>query len=565
MNQTFDICVIGSGAGGGPVAYTLARAGYSVVVLEKGPWFTRDDFFKDELATSYRTVFTPRLEDEQHVVEIFSKQSGWVREPTVDSSWNLWNGNCVGGSTNFMSGFFHRLKPEDFHLKSTFGPIEGSNIADWPISYDDLEPYYTKVESEVGISGRVVAHPNAEPRSTDTFPFKPTMENPLAKWFDNACHKHGLHPIPLPRAVLSRPQGSRSSCSYSGYCGGYGCSTGAKGSSSEALLPRAVATGRCVVQPHAMVFRLQSDNAGKVTRADYYDREGQTKNVRAKIFVVACQAVETSRLLLLSTGPRHSQGLGNHYGQVGKNLIFSATGFGRGIFPYADYEGEKLSDLRSSLPFMNRALQDWYFIDSPETGARAKGGTIDILLRHPDPISMAESQKWGPKGLLWGAPLKKKLYSHFTEAKHLVFEAFTDWLSNDRCWVALDGQVKDKWGAPVAKVRVGNHIRALRTVRYLVDRAEESLKHMGAKDTGSTVNLYPSTNLQAGGCRFGTDPRTSVLDPSCRVHNVDNLYVSDGSFMPTGGSVPCTWTIYANAFRVADKIVEHMGGERTPS
>jgi len=235
MNTDFDVCIVGSGAGAGPVALTLAEAGYSVVVLEKGPWFKEKDFYKDELAFRYG-AYSPNLHDEQHVIEKPDGNGGWTSKPTSDSGRSFWRGNCVGGSSNFMSGFFYRLKPEDFRLLSTFGPIEGANLADWPISYEDLEPYYTKVESIVGVSGRVVQHPNLEQRSTTDFPYPPTLEHPFSGWFDGACLKLGLHPLPTPRAILSSMNMMRQSCGYSGWCGSYGCATGAKGSSRAALL-----------------------------------------------------------------------------------------------------------------------------------------------------------------------------------------------------------------------------------------------------------------------------------------------------------------------------------------
>ena len=252
MSTDFDICVIGSGAGGGPVAFRLAQAGYSVVVLEKGPWLTEADFYKDELACCRRSVYTPKLEDEQHVIEDQDSDGDWVGEPTAESGWDFWNGNCVGGSSNFMSGFFYRLKPDDFRLASAFGPIEGANIADWPISYDDLEPYYTLAEREIGISGRVAPQPFADRRSTPEFPFPPTAEHPIAGMIDAACEKLGVHSLRTPRAILSQPANGRRSCEYSGYCGSYGCSSGAKGSARAALLDRAVATGRCQIRPHRM-------------------------------------------------------------------------------------------------------------------------------------------------------------------------------------------------------------------------------------------------------------------------------------------------------------------------
>ena len=305
MGTDYDVCIIGSGAGGGPVALTLAEAGYSVVVLEKGPWLTGQDFFKDELACCRRSVYTPQLEDEQHVIEDLY-DGEWVGEATSESGWDFWNGNCVGGSSNFMSGFFYRLKPEDFRLLSEFGPIEGANVADWPIGYQDLEPWYALVEKEVGVSGRFVDHPFAEPRSTADFPLPPTQEHPVVSRIDSACNKLGLHPLPTPRAILPAAKGERGGCSYSGYCGSYGCSTGAKGGSRAALLNRAVTTGRCEIRPHAKVHKLISDTKGKVVAAHYFDADSRTRVVDAKIFVVACQVIETSRLLLSFSGPKHA-------------------------------------------------------------------------------------------------------------------------------------------------------------------------------------------------------------------------------------------------------------------
>jgi choline dehydrogenase-like flavoprotein len=554
-----DVCVVGSGAGGGPVALTLAEAGYSVIVLEKGPWLTEQDFFKDEIACCRRNTYSRNLREEFHVVEEYDDERGWTARPTYDSSWDFWNGNMVGGSSNLMSGFFHRQKPKDFRLLSEFGTIAGANIVDWPISYDDLEPYYTKVESEVGVSGRVVDHPNLEPRSTKDYPLPATVEHPVAGWFDEACERHGLHSVPVARAILPHPVNGRAGCQYSGYCGSYGCSTGAKGSSRVAFLDRAVALGNCDILPNCHVFHLESDTSGKVVSANYYDKDGAARTVRAELFVIACQAVETSRLLLLSMSPKHPQGLANSSGQVGKNLLFSAGGAGTGTFLYGELDQQKTAQLKIRGPFVNRALQDWYYIDDDEMG-RMKGGTVEFLFRHPNPIGRANRQKWESGQLLWGQPLKQKLKSHFTEAAYLRFETFCDWLPNDDCNVSLDTALRDKWDTPVAHIKIRNHPHDLKVGRYLARKGYQMLKDLGANSAGWSVSGNPPVNLIAGGCRFGTDPSNSVLNPDCRAHDVENLYVTDGSFMPTGGSVPYTWTIYANAFRVADKIVAELGG-----
>lgn len=556
-----DICIIGSGAGAGPVARQLSHNGYSVIVLEKGPHFTQKDYFKDELASSRRSVYTPRLRDEPQVIEDYDGKDAkgyykWSSESTAESGWDFWNGNVVGGSSNFMSGYFYRLKPKDFRLLSEFGPIDGANLTDWPISYDDLEPYYTMVEHIVGVSGQVQAHTFAEPRSTPDFPFAPTQEHVVAGMIDKACTDLHFQALRTPRAILSKAiSEQRRGCEYSGFCGSYGCSSGAKGSSREALLNDAVKTGKCKILAHSKVNRLISDQTGKVTAAEYVDEHGVQHQVTAKIFVVACQAVETARLLLLSTGPRHPYGLGNNHGQVGKNLVFSAGGSGYGDLIYHDLEPTLVQKLKIRGPFVNRGLQDWYYIDDPQFGPHAKGGTIDFLLRHPNAINRAIGYMWDDKSkLVWGSELKKKIKREFTESLSVRYEVFCDWLPTDDCFVSLDNKVKDKWGIPVAKIRIGYHDHDLKVGKYLSDKAKQVLKVMGTKNIRGGVSGSPPQNLQAGGCRFGNDPASSVLDPECRIHDAPNVFVSDGSWMPTGGSVPYTWTIYANAFRVADII-----------
>ena len=554
MNNGYDVCIIGSGAGGGPVALTLAKAGYSVVVLEKGPWFTENDFYKDELACCRRSVYTPKLSEEQHVIEDTDSDGNWEGEATSDSGWDFWNGNCVGGSSNLMSGFFYRLKPEDFRLRTEFGPIKGANVVDWPISYDDLEPYYTLVEKEVGISGSFTEHPFAEPRSSKDFPYPATLEHPISSHIDETCRGMGLFSLPTPRAILSRNKGNRRSCEYSGFCGSYGCSSGAKGSARAALLDQAIATKHCEIKPLCKVYKLSSDATGKVVSADYYDIQGNKQSISAKLFVVACQAIETSRLLLSSTGVKHPDGLANNSGQVGKNLLFSAGGSGNGDFDYANMDRQAAENMKMRGPFVNRGLQDWYFIDDPVMGGRIKGGTVDFLLRHPNTMSKAIGAKWDGDDLVWGRDLQKNLKSIFTDSQTLRYEIFCDWLPTDNCFVSLDSSVKDKWDSPVAKVRIGYHEHDLKVGHYINEHSTKVLKKMGATNIRSNISGAPPQNLVAGGCRFGHDPKTSVLNADCRAHDVKNLYVTDGSFMPTGGSVPYTWTIYANAFRVAERI-----------
>lgn len=545
----YDLCIIGSGAGAGPIAYELTKAGYKVLILEKGGWYEKADFFKDEIGVCRRSTFTPRLDEEQHVIEDLYNGK-WIGEETSKSGWNFWNGNIVGGSSNFMSGYFHRMKPQDFRLKSEYAEVEGANIVDWPISYDEMEPYYAKVESIVGVSGRVVKHPFLEPRSTKDFPYPPTNEHLISSWFDASCKKKGLYSIPTPRAVLPYGVDERDGCEYAGYCGSYGCSSGAKGSSREALLHKALKTENLSIKADSFVRRLVSENA-KIVSAEYVDKEGDVHQVQADTFVLAAQAIESSRLLLNSANKHFPDGLANNSGQVGKNLIFSAGGSGTGAFYYEDLEDEDAHALKSVGPFVNRSLQEWYEVQ------KKKGGTIDFLFEHPNAVSRAKRAMYDGD-LVWGDKLKERLLHHFKNRRIFSFEIFCDWTPTDDCFVSLDEKIKDKWGMPVAKVRIGTHEHDIQIGELLAVEAEALLKDMGAREVSSSISSSPPQNLQAGGCRFGDDPKSSVLNRDCRSHEVSNLYVSDGSFMPTGGSVPFTWTIYANSFRVADAIIKNF-------
>jgi len=551
-------CIIGSGAGAGPVIFELSKAGFNVIVLEKGPWFKTKDFTKDEIALTRRSVVTPNLKDEPQVLEKQNKDGNWVAKSTFDTGHDFWNGSCVGGSSNFMSGYFHRMKEMDFKLLSTYGPIENSNVVDWPIDYKDMEPYFNKVEKVIGVSGRVIDHNYQEARSSAQFPYPPLSENIISKWLDSAGEKLGYKMLPVPRAILSQSTGKRNACYYSNYCGSYACSSDAKGSSRAALINQAIETGNCTVIPNAKVFHLKTNGKGKIIEAHYHDVKGKDKTIEADIFVVAAQAVETSRLLLLSKNEDFPNGLANNNKQVGKNLIFSAGGIGSGYIYYKDLSEEDAKNLSMPGVFVNRGLHHYYEIEK-ENGKKIKGGSVDFLFEHANPIGRSIRRKWNSDGdLVYGTALKKRIHSYFTELRRIKFEIFVDWQPNDNCFITLDPKVKDKWGDPVARIRLGYLDYDLEVGKYIAKKCEEILEKVGAKSISSSISGGAPPNLQAGGCRFGEDPKTSVLDKNCKAHEVDNLYVSDGSFMPTGGSVTYTWTIYANAFRVVDAIIKRF-------
>lgn len=550
----YDLCIVGSGAGGAPIAYELSLAGKKVIVLEKGRHYTEKDFFKDELAVSRRDIYTPPLNEEQHVIETKNSDGTWRSVEAKNSGWNFWNGSMVGGSSNLMSGYFHRLKPNDFKLLSAYGKIDGANVVDWVIDYEALEPYYDKVEKVVGVSGRVVKHPFLEPRSSKDYPYKPTWEHPISSWFDLTCKELGFHSIPTARAILPRDALGRKGCSYSNFCGSYGCATGAKGNARSALLDKAFKTGNCTILSESFVYKIESDEK-KATRIHYFDKNKKSHYIEAKIFIIAAQAIESSRLLLNSKNRYFPNGLLNNFGQVGKNLLFSAGGGGEGRFENLPKEKQDTLLLRGA--FVNRSLQDWYEFE--ENGQKRKGGTIDFLFEHANPTSRALGEVYDENyNLVWGEKLQQKIKHAFMRSRKFTFEVFNDWLPTDDCFVTIDESVKDKWGVPVGKIRLNAHPKDLEVGEFLAKKAKMVLKKMGAVEINSDISSSPPPNLVAGGCRFGEDEKSSVLDKNCKAHALDNLYVTDASFMPTGGSVPYTWTIYANSFRVADEILKRF-------
>jgi choline dehydrogenase-like flavoprotein len=548
----YDVCIVGSGAGASPIAYELSNAGFNVVVLEKGKYYREEDFSKDELAVSRREIYLPLLKDEKHIINDKEKDGTLRRYDGEEYNWSFWNGSMVGGSSNLMSGYFHRMKPNDFKLKSVYGDIKGANVVDWAISYEELEPYYTKVEKVIGVSGMIEPHKFAEPRSTPNFPYPALAVNGVTQWFDASCKELGLHAMQTPRAVLSSDALERKGCSYSNFCGSYPCATGAKGSARAALLQRCKAE----IIPEAFVYRLESD-AKKITKAYYYDKDLKSHELEAKIFIVAAQAIETSRLLLNSKNKYFKNGLANSSGQLGKNLIFSAGGAGQGRFHFEDLTPLQQKELMQPGLFFNRSLQDFYEF---EDGKRVlKGGVVDFLFEHANVISRASKEFYNDKGeILWGEELKNKIHRTLTTSRVLTFEVFNDWLPTDDCFVSVDESVQDKYGVNVGVINLWGHPHDLKVGEHLAQQAVKVLEKMGAKEISYSISAAPPPNLVAGGCRFGDDPKTSVLDKNCKAHDLDNLYVSDASFMPTGGSVPYTWTIYANSFRVADVIKERL-------
>jgi choline dehydrogenase-like flavoprotein len=547
----YDVAIIGSGASGGAVAYSLTKAGYKVALIEKGRVISRDEFSKDELAYTRRDILTPNIYQEYHILE-YIENGKWVSKATNQLGSSFFNGNMLGGSSNLMSGMFHRMHPDDFKL-GDIAPIQGANIQNWAIDYSELEPYYDKAEELVGISGRYTPHRWEPPRKHKEFRYPPLAENKVVKLIDKSCQYLGIEPLTTPRAILSQKHNHRDGCYYSGFCGSYGCSSGAKGSSLEAFIIPALQTNNLDIYTNTQAIKLHTSRSDKIEFVECVNTvDKKTLKIYASAFVLSAQAHESVRLMLNSASKEHPDGLANSSKELGKNLIFSAGGVINATLSKDTLQTISYNDLQEFGTFVNRSIKEWYFIKNGDK--RIKGGLVEFMFESSNIIAKASKNNIRDGRLLWGKALNDEVQKRFQTQRKLRVEIFNDYLPNDECYITVDKKHLDIFGQPVGKLRVYSHPQNQKIAKLLASKSQEVLEHMGASDIQTTISNLPPPNLIAGGCRFGDDDKTSVLNKHCQSHDIPNLFVADASFMPTGGSVPYTWSIYANALRVGEYI-----------
>jgi choline dehydrogenase-like flavoprotein len=533
-----DICIIGAGASGATAAKVLAEAGMSVVALERGPWRTRETFGGDELANINRynlwpdPLLNPRTarvtKDEKAHLEMFCPVP-----------------QMVGGGTVHWQGWLPRFTPEDFRLRTIAGELPGSTLADWPIGYEDLEPYYTKVEWAFGVSGQAGANKYEGPRSRG-YPCPPLPVSRYAEKFQKGCASLGWNAFPTPQAALSRSFNGRKPTVISAFAQQHGDPTGTRSSALNVFIPDAIKTGRFDLRPDSYVRELQLDSRGRIKGSVYEDASGRIFQQEADVFILACGAVETARLLLLSKSGRFPNGLANGNDLVGRNVTFHEYSAAVGLFDdpiYAWAGGGYVS--ASSFEFYNH---------DPKRGFVSGGHIACAGVGIPLPIN------WRlPDAPAWGAAAKANDKENFNHSMAVAM-VLHDMPQHDNR-VDLDEDVRDAWGLPVARVTLTPHPNDHAQGRFLIDRAGDILEAANARRIQKVYadRVTGNCSHQHGTTRMGHDPNTSVLNANCRAHEVENLYVVDGSPFPTGTGANPTLTIMANAWRVADGIISRRG------
>ncbi|HEV8363274.1 MAG TPA: GMC family oxidoreductase, partial [Gemmatimonadaceae bacterium] len=322
--EEVDFVVVGAGSAGGVVARELAKAGMRVVVLEQGPWRTERDFKHDEVQIVQESFLTNNWRDQPNTFRATEKDKA-VLQPA------LLYGKCVGGGSVHFTANYWRFHEIDFIEASKRGTIAGTGFADWPITYADLEPYYTKVEWEVGVSG--APGPFDPPRSKG-FPVPPLPAKSGGILLERGARKLGWTAFPAPTAILSQPYRGRVGCVQCSFCEGFGCEVGAKSSTLVTMIPEAVRTGRCEIRPNSYVRKVEINPKGRVVGVKYYDADKKEIFQRAKAVVLCANGAETPRLLLMSKSVVFPDGLANSSGLVGKYLMYNGGGNAVGMFEH---------------------------------------------------------------------------------------------------------------------------------------------------------------------------------------------------------------------------------------
>jgi choline dehydrogenase-like flavoprotein len=562
-NRTiYDVAVIGSGAGGGMAAMVLTKAGANVVMLEAGPmWDSSTDsaMFKWPYDTPRRGAAIP----ERQFGEFDGALGGWTieGEPYTSAPGNQFDwfrSRMLGGRTNHWGRISLRFGPHDFQRKTLDGLGD-----DWPITYEDLKPYYDKIDQFIGVFGTNL--PNF-PNEPDGFFLPPPQPRCYELLIKQASEKLNIPCVPSRLSILTQPLNGRRACHYCSQCG-RGCATHSNFSSPSVLIPPALNTGRLKIITGAMAREITVDDAGLASGVTYVDKSTARDNhVRARIVVVAGGACESARLLLNSKSSKFPQGLGNSSGTVGKYLMdstgASVTGFIPKLMDGTPHNEDGVGGMHLYMPWWldNKKLDfpRGYHIELGG-GRRMPNAGFGGGIHNFTSVEVAgQPHAFGG----YGKELKndyRRLYGATVN-----FAGRGEMVPNADSYCEIDPNVVDKWGIPVLRFYYKWSDYELNQVKHMQETFRAIIQEMGGTPTSPMPSKEDGYGIAAGGriihevgvTRMGSNPSTSVLNKNCQAHDVKNVFVADGGPLPSQADKNCTWTILALSMKTAEFIAD---------
>jgi gluconate 2-dehydrogenase alpha chain len=550
-----DVVLVGVGAAGALAAAVLAGAGLRVVGLEVGPWRTNRDFVPDELASAYYCRGEMGL-------KFLSETPRW--RPTAaapDREARITLGrmmNGVGGSVIHWGGALRRLHPHHFqyrtYVRERWGERvlpEGHTLVDWPLTYDDLEPYYTRVEDHIGVAGDGSRNPFVPRRKP--YPLPPMRPFTMGETFRKATESLGLHPYPTPVAVNTEPYNGYPATTYCAWSGGFGPFNNERWYPGMTWVPQALATGNFDLRTHCRVVRVLTDAGGHASGVEYVDANGNRQVQEARTVILCSYTFENVRLMLLSGDGRHPHGLGNNAGQVGKHLMTKLWADVSGLVP------DVVFNAHTGPAAQMWSLDDFISVDFDSAAHGFVGGATPNIENQRLPIQISR-EALPPTVRSWGGPYK----AHLREWQHITAVRLQpDSLSYHANYLDLDPRHRDRsgLGLPLLRITYDMQPNEHRLAAFMEGQAEEILRAMGATTTwrGPRFNGVVSSH-DLGGCRMGEDPAASVVDPDLRVHDTPGLYVFSTAVFPTCHGVNPTLTMWAVCWRAAERLAAQLRG-----
>jgi len=549
-----DVVIIGLGAAGGVAAEVLTNAGLKVVGLEAGPHLTNQDFIKmmDEIGGCFIRNDLGQPKFNKEIPTWRPNASAATGESPI--VWRMMN--AVGGTSVHYGAQSWRLSPGDFRVRSEtisrYGEASlppGSSIADWPITYEDLEPYYDRVEYAMGVSGRSGSNPFEGRRARD-YPMPPLRITGYCKSASRAMRALGYHPFPQPAAMNSVNYDGRAACTYCGFCSGFGCWNDSKSSTLVTALRRAERSGRLEIRANSAATRISVDRSGKVSGVQYRAESGEIVEQPARFVVLSGFVYENVRRLLLSKSEAFPSGLANNHGQVGKNYMSHGYVMAGGVFP-----GRKLNLFNGSTG-QAIVIDDLNGDNFDHSNLGFIRGAMVFTFNQSLPIAAANAAppdvpKWGQGYKDWLRAGVNSVGSMYSQLETLPYE---------NNYLDLDPLKTDPFGEPVIRVTYDFYDNEKRAGAYIGGHLQRILRAMGATQTWLSMPPIPvPINTHAfGGTRMGNDPARSVVNGNSISYEVPNLAILGGStFVSISGYNP-TETIQALSWRSAEHIAANF-------